>query len=65
MTISQAKQLKPGSEISYNDGRNGHQNVKAVVLSVGEHSLIAQFSDRYTTTKVEFVPEWLEFLCEC
>ena len=59
MTIEQAKSVKPGTVLSYDDGREGHKGVKAIVLAVEDRHLIAQFEDRADTTKVEFVQEWL------
>jgi hypothetical protein len=62
MTLDQAKRIKPGVVLTYDDGRHGHRGVKATVLTVTERYLIAQFEDRADTTKVELVPEWLSYL---
>lgn len=59
MTIEQAKSVRPGTVLSYDDGRDGHRGVRAIVLSVAEDYLIAQFEDRADTTKVGFIADWL------
>ena len=64
MTVDQAKRIKPGAVLMYDDGRSGHQGVRAMVLTVADRYLIAQFEDRADTTKVEFVPDWLSYLTD-
>lgn len=62
MTVKEARSVTPGTVLTYNDGREGHNGIKAVVLTVGERYLVAQFEDRADTTKVEFVQDWLRHL---
>jgi hypothetical protein len=62
MTIEQAQLVRPGTVLTYDDGRDGHKGIKAVVLTVMERYLVAQFEDRADSTKVEFVQEWLRHL---
>ncbi len=55
--------IKPGQTIIYNDGRPGHQNVSAEVLSVTECAMVVQFSDRADTTTIKFCDrDWMQFI---
>ena len=62
MNIGEARVIEPGTVLTYDDGRKGHKGIKAVVLTVADQYLIAQFEDRADVTKVEFVDDWLRYL---
>lgn len=52
-----------GDVISYNDGRPGHQDVRAVVLSVDRIGMVVQFEDRADTTRISFSDRsWMDFI---
>jgi hypothetical protein len=53
MNAEQMKSLKTGDILVYDDGRAGHRDVKAVVLSNDKNSLIVQFEDRADTTTIK------------
>lgn len=57
-------QVREGSRISYDDGRPGHQDVRATVLEVTEgHGMLVQFDDRTDRTYILFSePRWMDFL---
>lgn len=49
--------------IVYNDGRDGHTNINAVVLEIHQDFMIVQFEDRADTTKISFSDRrWMDFL---
>jgi len=50
MTTTDLMGLKAGDILIYNDGREGHQDVKAEVLTLGKDFIIVQFVDRADTT---------------
>jgi len=54
-------QVKKGCRISYDDGRPGHQDVRATVIEVTDgHGMLVQFDDRANTTYVMFSePRWM------
>jgi hypothetical protein len=63
MKVNIAYQVKPGSRISYNDGRPGHEGVEAVVLAVDGQGMTVQFEDRADTTHILFSdPRWMDFI---
>jgi peroxiredoxin len=64
MTVEQVRSVRPGTALIYNDRREGHRGIKAIVLTVNDRYLVAQFEDRADTTKVEFIPEWLRYLTQ-
>ena len=50
-------------KIVYNDGRTGHTNATATVLSVSESGMVVQFDDRADTTSIQFDDEsWMKYL---
>ena len=53
MNAEHMKSLKTGDILVYDDGRAGHRDVKAVVLSNEKNSLIVQFEDRADTTSIK------------
>jgi hypothetical protein len=56
-------ELKPGDVLIYDDGRPGHQGVRATVLEVSGKSMVVQFEDRARTTKIGFhEKDWMDFL---
>lgn len=62
MTISKDS-VKQGARIFYNDGRAGHVNVGASVLSVDTVGMVVQFDDRADTTRIKFTDKgWMQFL---
>jgi len=55
--------FKVGSHIIYNDGRNGHIGVRAVVLEVTDKGMKVQFEDRAATTQILFSEKsWMNFI---
>jgi hypothetical protein len=63
MKVNIACQVKPGSRISYNDGRPGHQGVEATVLAVDGRGMAVQFDDRADTTYILFSDRrWRDFI---
>ena len=64
MKLNIAYQVKPGSRISYNDGRPGHQDVRAMVLEVlAGQGMLVQFDDRADTTYILFSDaRWMDFV---
>lgn len=55
--------LKPGSHLLYNDGRPGHTEAKATVLSVCKAGMVVQFEDRADVTRILFSDYgWMKFL---
>jgi hypothetical protein len=63
MKLNVAYQVKPGSRISYNDGRPGHEGVEATVLAVDAQGMTVQFDDRADTTRILFSdPRWMDFI---
>ena len=58
-------QVTEGCRISYDDGRPGHQDVRATVLEVtGGHGMLVQFDDRADTTYILYSePRWMDFIC--
>ena len=63
MKLSVAYQVKVGGRISYNDGRSGHEEVEATVLSVDRRGMTVQFDDRADSTHIRFSDrEWMDFI---
>ncbi len=63
MKVNIAYQVKPGSRISYNDGRPGHEGVEAVVLAVDGQGMTVQFEDRADANYIRFSDKaWMDFL---
>ena len=57
------KSAKRGDHILYNDGRPGHTNVKAEILSIDGDSMTVQFEDRADTTRIHFSDrQWMDDL---
>lgn len=54
---------RPSKAILYNDGRPGHQGVRAVVLEETDAVLVVQFEDRAApTTITKGDPKWAPFI---
>lgn len=64
MKLNVAYDVKVGGRISYDDGRPGHRNVRALVLEVTDgHGMLVQFDDRADTTYVPFSDRrWMDFV---
>ena len=63
MNAEHMKSLKTGDILVYNDGRSGHRDVKAVVLSNHKNHVIVQFEDRADTTTIKHDEvEWTNYL---
>jgi hypothetical protein len=62
MKVKVAYQVKPGGRISYDDGRPGHQDVRARVREVTDgHGMLVQFDDRADTNYVLFSDsKWMD-----
>lgn len=54
MTNEIQKRAKRGSWIYYNDGRPGHANVKARILSTDATGMTVKFEDRARSTRINF-----------
>ncbi len=55
MRLKTRDEVTNGSTISYDDGRPGHQDVRATVLEVVDgHGMLVQFEDRADTTYIPF-----------
>jgi hypothetical protein len=55
--------IRVGERIVYNDRRDGHANIVAVVLEIHPNFMIVQFKDRADTTKISFSDrQWMDFL---
>ena len=56
-------QIKLGSRIVYNDGRDGHKSVAASVLAVDGKGMTVQFEDRADTSRIAFSDKaWMDFI---
>jgi hypothetical protein len=56
-------QIKQGCRIAYDDGRPGHQGVKATVLAEDARGMTVQFDDRADTTCILFSDsKWMDFI---
>ena len=64
MKLRVQDQVKEGCRILYNDGRPGHQDVRATVLEItAGHGMLVQFDDRADTTYILFSePQWMQFI---
>jgi hypothetical protein len=64
MRLRVQDQVRKGSTISYDDGRPGHQDVRAGVLEVVDgHGMLVQFEDRADTTYILFSEsQWMDFV---
>ena len=64
MRLRVQDEVKKGCRISYDDGRPGHQDVRATVLEVtAGHGMLVQFDDRADTAYVLFSePRWMDFI---
>lgn len=63
MNTSQAQSLKQGDTLVYNDGRDGHKDVKCVVLEVYPDRMLVQFEDRADVTTIRFSDKaWMDYL---
>lgn len=52
-----------GKEIVYNDGREGHKDVKATILEADNNKMVVQFEDRADTTTILFSEKlWMNFI---
>jgi hypothetical protein len=55
--------ISVGERIVYNDGRDGHRNIFAVVLEIHHQHMVVQFEDRADTTSINFSDrQWMDFL---
>lgn len=60
MTTLERSQVRDGSRIVYDDGR---QEAKATVLTVEHWGMCVQFDDRADTTTIRFSDKaWMNFL---
>jgi hypothetical protein len=58
-----ANQIKVGQTLVYDDGREGHQGVKALVLETQLHSFTVQFEDRADTDWIKYSDKaWMDYL---
>lgn len=66
MRLNLAYQIKAGGRISYDDGRPGHQDVRATVQEVVEgHGMLVQSDDRADTTYILFSePRWMDCIAD-
>ena len=56
-------QFTAGKEIVYNDGREGHKNVRAIILEADNNKMVVQFEDRADTTTILFSEKsWMDFI---
>ena len=56
-------QIKMGGRIVYNDGRPGHKDVLATVLTVDARGMTVQFEDRADTNYMAFSDRgWMDFI---
>lgn len=56
-------EIKVGQKFTYNDGRPGHQHVRATVLAVTSDGFVAQFEDRADTTRIRWnESEWIQHI---
>ena len=56
-------QIKTGDRIVYNDGRPGHKDVFATVLTVDAKGMNVQFEDRADTNYIAFSDRgWMNFI---
>ena len=63
MTSEEMADLKQGDRISYNDGREGHSGVIAIVVESGASVTIVQFADRADTTAIAHSDRgWTDYL---
>lgn len=64
MTKQELKDLKPHDTIIYNDGRQGHINIKAEVLeNIPDILLIVQIEDRAVETRIAYHDKaWTDYL---
>ena len=64
MRLRVQDQVERGSRISYDDGRPGHQDVRATVLEVTPGcGMLVQFDDRTDTTYIFFSDRgWMDFI---
>lgn len=62
-TDKPSAEMQPGEFVIYNDGREGHIDVRAVVLSVDSQGMMVSFEDRADVTRIQFnQPAWMNFL---
>jgi hypothetical protein len=55
--------IQAGATLNYNDGRPGHTNVKAKVLSVYSNGMVVQFEDRAEPNTILFSDhDWMDNL---
>ena len=63
MRLRVQDQVRKGSNICYDDGRPGHEDVEATVLAVDAQGMTVQFDDRADTTYILFSdPRWMDFI---
>lgn len=59
----QQPNVRVGQTLTYNDGREGHRNVRAVIVALTADGFIAQFEDRADVTPIAWHEmEWLRFI---
>jgi hypothetical protein len=57
------EKAKAGMFIVYNDGRPGHVNVRAQIISRDARGMVVQFDDRADTTNILFSAKaWMDFI---
>lgn len=63
MTRTDLMDLKAGDILLYNDGREGHQDVKAEVITSGDNFVVVQFVDRAESTTIyHHEKAWTDYL---
>lgn len=63
MTKTDLMGLKVGDILLYNDGREGHIDVKAEVIVLGDNFVVVQFVDRAESTTIYFTDKaWTDYL---
>ena len=64
MKLRLQDQVRKGCRISYDDGRPGHQDVRATVLEVADgQGMLVQFDDRAAATYILFSDsQWMDFI---
>lgn len=57
---------KPGMFIVYNDGRPGHTNAVAEILSRDDRGMVVQFDDRADVDRINFADDgWMKHISFC
>lgn len=63
MTKNDLMELKAGDILIYDDGREGHRDVRAEVMMLGDNFVVVQFVDRAETTTIYCSEKaWTDYL---